>query len=140
MDLCTVRIFCRKQFPRRTRLYCIATPVPANLAGFVQNTNKGSAQEMNHYGSRYTSFAFASGGIAGRGGARGELSSGNLSRKLSSPMAESTQLDSSGIRGNLYDSPVRQVGVRKRSLPLRCKIAGQILEAAERRPGPVWID
>ncbi|XP_058450997.1 uncharacterized protein LOC131430233 [Malaya genurostris] len=70
---------------------------------------------MNHNNSsRFNSFAFASGGIAGSGGARGELSSGNLSRTLSSPMAESTQLDSSGIRGNLYGSPVRQVGVVKR--------------------------
>ncbi|XP_058824964.1 mucin-2 [Topomyia yanbarensis] len=67
---------------------------------------------MNHNNSsRYTSFAFASGGV---GGARGELSSGNLSRTLSSPMAESTQLESSGIRGNLYGSPIRQVGVVKR--------------------------
>ncbi|XP_053693340.1 nuclear pore complex protein DDB_G0274915 [Sabethes cyaneus] len=61
---------------------------------------------MNHNNSsRHTSFTFANGG--GLGG-RAETSNSNLSRTLSSPMAESTHLDSSGIRGNLYGSPIRQ--------------------------------
>ncbi|XP_055544614.1 streptococcal hemagglutinin [Wyeomyia smithii] len=73
---------------------------------------------MNHNNSsRYTSFAFTSG--SGGLGGRAELSSYNLSRTLSSPMAESTHLDTSGARGNLYGSPIRQhqqqpMGVIKR--------------------------
>lgn len=61
---------------------------------------------MNH-SSRWTSFG---GGGGGDGGSPGL--SGNLSRMLSSPMAESTQLERGGNgsgRVNLFGSPVRSV-------------------------------